>query len=73
MTAYFTSISTSDDVWSCFYVPPKLSSQVGTPPWLHVAFPATLLILVLMVFLQLCLWVLSRFVEQAGSRNSEWR
>ncbi|MEU1722721.1 hypothetical protein [Nonomuraea sp. NPDC005692] len=73
VSAYTASFSGVDDVWQHIYLPPKLSGQVGTPPWLHVAFPATLLILVLMVFLQLCLWVLSRFVEQAGSRNTEWR
>ncbi len=50
LTGYFTSMSTSNDVWSCIYLPPKLSSQVGTPLWLHVAFSATLLVLVLWAF-----------------------
>ncbi|MFC7387162.1 hypothetical protein [Sphaerisporangium rhizosphaerae] len=47
LSAYFTSMSTINDVWSCIYLPPQLSSQMGTPLWLHVAFSVTLLILLL--------------------------
>ncbi|GAA3158511.1 hypothetical protein [Nonomuraea roseoviolacea] len=50
LTVYLQAMATSNDVWSIIYLPPKLSRQAGTPLWLHIAFSATLIVLVLWAF-----------------------